>query len=135
MDDENIEKGVKKEDKKDLEELDIGGRGEIKEEEKEEVVVDEEDKALKQRETMNRLKDLKIITAILLGKQRNKDLSQVLDTDKSFTSKKVRALEEQGLLVKSGEGKSTKYEVNEFNVLRFLQSKVVIKVKKEEKDE
>jgi hypothetical protein len=58
-----------------------------------------------------------------------------LDTDKSFTSKKVRALEKQGLLVKSGEGKSTKYEVNEFNVLRFLQSRVVIKVKKEEKDE
>jgi len=88
------------------------------------------------REVQNHVKDLKIITAILLGKKRNKDLAQVLDTDKSFTSKKIKALEEQGLVVKSGEGKSTRYEVNEFNVMRFLQSKVVIKVgKKEGKDE
>jgi DNA-binding transcriptional ArsR family regulator len=90
---------------------------------------------VKGRDIQNKLKDLKIIAAIMLGKQRNKELAQVLDTDKSFTSKKVKALEEQGLVVKSGEGKDTRYEINEFNVLRFLQTKVVIKVGKDKKME
>lgn len=89
-----------------------------------------EEEHVNNREAQNRLKDLKIITAILLGKKRNKELAKVLDTDKSFTSKKIKGLEEQGLVEKVGEGKETKYEINEFNVLRFLQRKVVIKVGK-----
>ena len=40
------------------------------------------------KETNKIIKDMKIITAILLGKNRNKDLAKVLDTDKSFASKK-----------------------------------------------
>ena len=88
------------------------------------------------REAQRLLKDLKIITAIMLGKKSNKELAKVLDTDKSFTSKQIKKLEERGLVHKTGEGKKTKYEVNEFNVMRFLTSKVILKwgtKKKEEK--
>jgi Mn-dependent DtxR family transcriptional regulator len=97
--------------------------------------MESDEKEASNREAQNKLKDLKIITAILLGKKRNKELAQVLDTDKSFTSKKIKSLEEQGLVVKSGEGKETRYEVNEFNVLDFLQRRVVIKVGKEKKED
>lgn len=87
------------------------------------------------RETHGVLKDLKIITAIMLGKKSNKELSQVLDTDKSFTSKQIKHLEEKGLVHKTGEGKKTQYEVNEFNVMKFLTSKIVLKWDKKEKQE
>ena len=87
---------------------------------------------IKKREAHNTLKDLKIITAIMLGKDRNKDLSSVLDTDKSFTSKQIKNLEEKGLVRKEGEGKNVRYEIDKFNVLKFLQQRVVIKWKKEE---
>jgi predicted transcriptional regulator len=78
------------------------------------------------------VKDLKIITAISMGKDRNKDLAKVLDTDKSFTSKKVKDLEERGLIHKEGDGKETRYRLNPFHVMQFLQSTVVIKSKKKE---
>jgi len=84
------------------------------------------------RDTHNTIKDLKIITAIMLGKDRNKDLSSVLNTDKSFTSKQIKNLEEKGLVRKEGEGKNVRYEIDKFNVLAFLQKKVVLKWKKEE---
>lgn len=88
------------------------------------------------REANNLAKNLRIITAILLGKKKNKELSQALQTDKSFTSKQVKELEEQGLIKREGEGKDVSYEVDSWNVLKFLQSKVVLKWKKgdEEKD-
>jgi predicted transcriptional regulator len=76
------------------------------------------------------VKDLKILTAISLGKDRNKELAKVLDTDKSFTSKKVKELEEQGLISKVGDGKETRYRINPFHVMQFLQSTVVITGKK-----
>ena len=66
-----------------------------------------------------------------MGKDRNKELAKVLDTDKSFAAKKVKELEERGLIQKEGEGKETRYSVVNFNVLKFLQSKVIITVKKE----
>lgn len=78
------------------------------------------------------VKDLKIITAISMGKDRNKDLAKVLDTDKSFTSKKVKELEEKGLISKVGEGKATRYRLNPFHVMKFLQSTVIITAKKKE---
>lgn len=84
------------------------------------------------RETHNLLQDMRIITAILLGKKKNKELSQVLQTDKSFTSKQIKDLEEQGLVKREGEGKDVSYEVDTWNMLKFLQSKVVIKWKKEQ---
>jgi len=83
------------------------------------------------RETHNLLQDMKIITAILLGKKKNKELSQALQTDKSFTSKQIKNLEEQGLVKREGEGKDVSYEVDSWNVLKFLQGKVLIKWKKE----
>ncbi|MEM2874384.1 MAG: helix-turn-helix domain-containing protein, partial [Candidatus Nanoarchaeia archaeon] len=79
------------------------------------------------REAHNLLRQMKIITAILLGKKKNKELAQVLDTDKSFTSKQIKSLEEQGLVKREGEGKDVTYEVDKFNVMKFLQSKVIIK--------
>jgi DNA-binding transcriptional ArsR family regulator len=85
--------------------------------------------ALSKRETHNNLKDLKIILAVLLGKDKNKELSQVLDTDKSFTSKQIKELEEKGLIKKEGEGKNTRYTVDKFNVMKFLTTRVVIKWK------
>ena len=84
------------------------------------------------RDTHNTIKDLKILTAIMLGKDRNKELSSVLDTDKSFTSKQIKNLEEKGLVRKEGGGKNVRYEIDKFNVLKFLQTKVVLKWKKEE---
>jgi DNA-binding transcriptional ArsR family regulator len=87
------------------------------------------------RENKKIVRDLKIITAISLGQNRNKDLAKVLDTDKSFASKKVKELEEQGLIRKEGEGKEVRYEINKFNVMRFLQSRVVIKWKQNENQE
>ena len=83
----------------------------------------EEDK----RQAKKLVRDLKIITAISVGKNRNKDLAKVLDTDKSFASKKVKELEEQGLIRREGDGKEVRYELNEFNIIKFLQAKVVIK--------
>ena len=85
------------------------------------------------RETQKVLKDLKILTAIMLGKKSNKELAKVLDTDKSFTSKQIRKLEKEGLVHKTGEGKKTKYEVNEFNVMKFLTSRVVFRWGTQEK--
>jgi predicted transcriptional regulator len=81
------------------------------------------------------VKDLKIITAISLGKDRNKELAKVLDTDKSFTSKKVRELEQRGLISKIGAGKETRYKINPFHVMQFLQSTVVITAKKKKEVE
>ncbi|MFH0869053.1 MAG: winged helix-turn-helix domain-containing protein [archaeon] len=92
------------------------------------------EKSESKRDANNLAKNLRIITAILLGKKKNKELSQALQTDKSFTSKQVRELEEQGLVKREGEGKDVSYEVDTWNVLKFLQSKVVIKWKKEEED-
>lgn len=90
------------------------------------------DSSISKRETHNLLQDMRIITAILLGKKKNKELSQALQTDKSFTSKQIKDLEEQGLVKREGKGKDVSYEVDTWNVLKFLQSKVVIKWKKEE---
>src|SRR3989344_4310667 len=88
------------------------------------------------RETHNLLKSMKIMTAIMLGKDKNKELARALDTDKSFTSKQIKELEEQGLVKREGEGRETKYVVDQFNLMKFLQTKVVIKWgKKEEKKE
>jgi len=86
------------------------------------------------RDDKKLMRDMKIITAISMGKDRNKELAKVLDTDKSYTAKKVKELENLGLVRREGEGKETRYKVNEFNVLRFLQSKVVIKWKAEESE-
>ncbi len=102
--------------------------------EKEEKAKPKEDVEEGKRETSNRMKDLKILTAIMLGKDRNKELSKVLDTDKSFTSKQVKGLEEKGLIYKEGTGKDVRYEVNKFRALEFLQSKIVIKWKKEDEE-
>lgn len=88
----------------------------------------------KKREEKKLMRDLKIITAISMGKDRNKELAKVLDTDKSYAAKRVKELEDLGLVTRKGEGKETRYGVNEFNVLKFLQSKVVIKWKKDEDD-
>ena len=87
------------------------------------------------REEKKETRDLKILTAILLGKNKNKDLAEFLDTDKSYASKKVRDLEKQGLVDKKGEGKDVIYEVNKFNFTKFLQSKVVIKSRSSESEE
>ena len=89
----------------------------------------------KKRDEKKVMRDLKIITAISMGKDRNKELAKVLDTDKSYTAKRVKELEEQGLVRREGEGKETRYRVNEFNVLRFLQSRVVIKWRLSEEKE
>ncbi len=85
------------------------------------------EKDLGKREAQNMLKSMRIITAIMLGKNKNKELAQVLDTDKSFTSKQIKELEEQGLVTREGEGKETTYSVDRFNLMKFLESKVVIK--------
>jgi predicted transcriptional regulator len=87
------------------------------------------------RENKKIVRDLKIITAISLGQNRNKDLAKVLDTDKSFASKKVKELEEKGLVRKEGEAKEVRYEINKFNVMKFLQSRVVIKWNQNENQE
>jgi len=81
------------------------------------------------RESHNLIRDMKIITAILLGKKQNKDLSKVLDTDKSFTSKQIKGLEERGLIKKETTGREVNYSVDQFNVMKFLQTRVVIKWK------
>ena len=86
------------------------------------------------REAKKLVRDLKIITAISVGKNRNKDLAKVLDTDKSFASKKVKELEEKGLIRREGDGKEVRYELNEFNIVKFLQSKVVIKWQEKKKN-
>ena len=83
------------------------------------------------REANNLAQTFRIITAILLGKNKNKDLAQALNTDKSFASKQVKELEEQGLVKKEEDGREVKYVVDPFNVMKFLQSKVIIKVKGE----
>ena len=88
----------------------------------------------KTRETHNLLKSMKIMTAIMLGKDKNKELAQMLQTDKSFTSKQIKELEEQGLVKREGEGRDTKYVVDAFNLMKFLQTKVIIKWGKREED-
>lgn len=87
------------------------------------------------REAHNLAQTFRIITAILLGKNKNKDLAQALNTDKSFASKQVKELEEQGLVKKEEDGREVKYIVDSFNVMKFLQSKVVIKVNKKGSEE
>lgn len=82
------------------------------------------------RDEKKALRDLRILTAISMGVERNKDIAQLLDTDKSFASKKVKALADEGLIYKEGEGKKTRYKVNEPKVLKFLKSKVHITKKK-----
>lgn len=96
------------------------------------VLEKSEEELLKKRETHKLLNQLKIILAIALGQQKNKDLAKILNTDKSFTSKQIKELEEQGLVKKEGSGKETTYQIDHFNVLNFLQSKVVIKWSKKE---
>jgi len=86
------------------------------------------------REANKLVRDLKILTAISVGKNRNKDLAKVLDTDKSFASKKVKELEKQGLIRREGYGKEVRYELNEFNIIKFLQSRVVIKWQEKKKN-
>jgi len=89
--------------------------------------LEELEKDLGKRDAHNLLKNMKILTAIMLGKNKNKELSRVLNTDKSFMSKQIKDLEEQGLVTREGEGKETKYEVDRFNMMKFLESKVVVK--------
>jgi predicted transcriptional regulator len=96
--------------------------------------LEELEKDIGKREAQNLLKNMRIITAIMLGKNKNKELSRMLNTDKSFTSKQIKSLEEQGLIKRDGEGKETKYEVDRFNVMKFLESKIVIKWSKPQKD-
>ena len=86
------------------------------------------------REANKLVRDLKILTAISVGKNRKKDLAKVLDTDKSFASKKVKELEKQGLIRREGYGKDVRYELNEFNIIKFLQSRVVIKWQEKKKN-
>ncbi len=85
------------------------------------------------REAHNLAQTFRIITAILLGKDKNKDLAQTLQTDKSFVAKQVKELEEQGLVKKEEEGREVRYVADQFNILKFLQSKVVITSKKDGK--
>ncbi len=92
----------------------------------------EPEETIGKREARKALQDLKIITAISMGKDRNKELARILDTDKSFASKRIKELEKRGLIQKNGIGKETRYSLVNFNVLKFLQSKVVIIVKKKE---
>jgi len=87
------------------------------------------------RDEKKLMRDMKIITAISMGKDRNKELAKVLDTDKSYAAKRVKELENLGLINREGTGKETRYRLNEFNVLKFLQSKVVIKWKSERDQE
>ncbi|MGC8885144.1 MAG: hypothetical protein ACP5JY_01470 [Candidatus Nanoarchaeia archaeon] len=87
---------------------------------------------IKKRETHKLLSQLKVILAIALGHQKNKDLAKVLDTDKSFAAKQIKELEAQGLIKKEGSGKHTTYQINNLNVLNFLQTKVVIKWSKKD---
>ena len=86
------------------------------------------------RDAKKVMRDLKIITAISVGKNRNKDLAKVLDTDKSYAAKKIKELEKRGLVNKEGSGKDVRYSVNEFNVLKFLQSRVIITWQEKEKE-
>ena len=94
-----------------------------------------EDGTESKREAKKLVKDLKIITAISIGKDRNKELAKVLDTDKSFAAKKVKDLEQRGLVHKEGSGKETRYRLDVFNVMKFLQSRVIITTKKQVKKE
>lgn len=96
--------------------------------------LEELEKDMGKRDAHNLLKNLKILTAIMLGKNKNKELSRVLNTDKSFMSKQIKDLEEQGLVTREGEGKETKYEVDRFNMMKFLESKVVVKWSTVKKD-
>ncbi len=89
--------------------------------------LEEIEKNLGKREAHNMLRNMKIITAIMLGKNKNNELAHVLDTDKSFTSKQIKELEEQGLVTREGMGKDITYAVDRFNVMKFLESRVVIK--------
>lgn len=86
----------------------------------------EEEAKTSKRDANKFIRDLKIITAISLGKNRNKDLARFLDTDKSHASKKIRELEEKGLVTRVKERRSVTYRVNNSAVTRLLQSKVVI---------
>lgn len=78
------------------------------------------------REASKFIRDLKIITAISMGKNRNKDLAHFLNTDKSHASKKIKELEKKGLVYKEGERRNIIYRVNQSAVTRLLQSKVTI---------
>ncbi|MEM2954690.1 MAG: winged helix-turn-helix domain-containing protein [Candidatus Nanoarchaeia archaeon] len=116
--------------------IDIIKKIEIEQEKKpsaQEILEKDADTLLGKRDTYKLLNQLKVILAIALGQQKNKDLAKVLNTDKSFTSKQIKELEEKGLIKKEGSGKETTYKVDHFNVLNFLQSKVVIKWNKTEK--
>lgn len=86
----------------------------------------EEENKTGKRDANNLIRDLKIITAISMGKNRNKDLARFLDTDKSHASKKIKELEEQGFVSRVKERRSVFYRVNTSAVARLLQSKVVI---------
>ncbi|MBI2041187.1 MAG: winged helix-turn-helix transcriptional regulator [DPANN group archaeon] len=89
------------------------------------------DLGVSKREARNIAQTFRIITAILLGKDKNKELAQTLQTDKSFVAKQVKELEEKGLVKKEEEGREVRYVADQFNILKFLQSKVVITSKKE----
>ncbi|MBD3263050.1 MarR family transcriptional regulator [Candidatus Woesearchaeota archaeon] len=79
------------------------------------------------RERHKLMKNMKILAAIMLGKKSNKELAKVLDTDKSYASKQIKKLQKEGLVHKKGEGRKTEYEVNEFNFINFLTSKVKLR--------
>lgn len=80
------------------------------------------------------IRDLKIITAISLGKNRNKELARFLDTDKSHAAKKVKELEDKGLVSRIKKKKKVIYKLNPSAISKLLQSRVVI-VKGGKKDE
>ncbi len=85
-----------------------------------------EDKKKLSRDEKKELSRMRIITAIAMGKNRNKEIAKFLDTDKSFAAKKIKELEGEGLVTKEGEGKNVRYRINEINVLQFLKSRVII---------
>lgn len=95
--------------------------------------MEEETEKTGKRQANKFIRDLKIITAISMGKNRNKDLARFLNTDKSHASKKIRELEKKGLVQREGEKRNIVYRVNHSAVSRLLQSKVVI-VKRGKKD-
>jgi predicted transcriptional regulator len=96
-------------------------------------MTEEETSETLSREEKKMIKDLKILTAISLGTNKNKELAKLLDTDKSFAAKKIKDLQERGLVYKEGEGKDTRYRVNQSGVMSFLQRRVTIRWRKQVK--
>ena len=49
-------------------------------------------------------------------------------------AKRIKELEQRGLVNKQGTGKEVRYSINEFNVLKFLKSRVIITWQEKEKE-